>query len=280
MSYREIPLSPPSPWNADPIGAAIKTIAARTGNFNPAAPAQAGAIRVYNDAAQAVMVGSGIWQVEVSQNYLLPGDQGDYVTFIIRFQGCASISVGGFQAAPCPLYPNYETGYNLIIAGSQLFPFPSLNAQQSAGNAAIILPSMLCTADMVIAAPGGLGNYSQMLNQMYNIMVQEVGPGGTVGQLYIWADWNMTVGAPIPVTGGFQATGTGLWVAGISGWSANSGAQVKMSVGGCAAKMLGGPVPATEPVSVNYAYYYNGVGGNGGYHWSGIAQFVPNRFAL
>lgn len=270
--YREIPLPPPSIWDPNSILTAIKTIAYRTGNFDPApgGTLSPGTLRVYNDPCTALGVGSGVWQIELSQNMEMPGETDGIVTFVIRYQGNASISVGGIRAAPMPAL----NGYIFSVETGPMFPLPNIVPGQSPGNASILRPQMLCTAqDVAVAAPGtpdfgSPGNYSRNLAQLYATALAAAGPGGTVETPQYWSDPQTAIG-----------TGTGLWCLYISAWTAGSTALTVIGIGGCSLQMHGGPPPTYSPASWNYGYY--------GYTSSGqprngilSATQVPNRFAL
>jgi hypothetical protein len=290
MSYQTVPLPPPATYDPDPIGAAIATISAHTGGFTTGRP---GTIKLYNDPVMAAAVGSlggtgyippqgsGMWQCELRQTLLVSGDSGDLVTFVIQFQGNQSWSNGGALQAPCPPYANYQSGYNFILANSPIMPFPSLTPGQSPGNATVFRPQVLPTYDVLVAGPGGIGNYSRLLNELYNLAVAQAGPGGSVGNLYYWEDLQFQFHTQYPQPGGgYLAAGTGLWSAYITAWTAGAGAETVIGIAGCANQMKGVIQPVNPPVSWYYTYYYNGVGANGGYHMSPPAIQVFNRFTL
>ena len=236
--YREIPLPPPSIWDPNSILTAIKTIAYRTGNFNPA-PGGAlspGTLRIYNDPCTALGAGSGVWQIELTQNMEMPGETDGMITFVIRYQGNASTSVGGFPAAPMPAL----NGYIFSAETGPMFPLPSFAPSQSSGNMSILRPSMCATWDEPYPFYTA-GNFSVLLYQLYTSAVDAAGPGGTVGVMEYWSDPQTAIG-----------TGTGDWLVSIKAWTAGSAGLSILKIGGKAIQMRGGPPAVPCPVNWNY----------------------------
>ncbi len=272
MSYSQIPLPPPAINSADPIADAIADIVARTGSFT-------GSIRVYNDPVKSIAVGtigqpgyvppqgSGVWQVQVTQNYQLPGDSGDFVTFVVYFQGNSVWSNGGFLQSPVPPLSKYP---NAIMSGGPMFPIPELMSGQSPGNASIIRPKMTATADALLSAPAG--SYSQLLQQLYSIAVAEAGPNGSVGNMYYWIDLQFVAQQSPLITGG-----TGLWRAYITAWTQGSTAETVIGIGGHTIQMAGGAPPVNPPLSWNYNPQHNPTNGQNS---MSTAIQLNTRFAL
>ena len=217
MSYMVIPLSV-SPYSSSPVADAIARISTIVGvSVSPAALQQ----MYWNDPATALGAGTGRWQFQISYTYQPSGDT-DPVTLVVSCQGNASSSIGGPKAVSPPSF----TG--MTQTGCPLFAFPSVGGGGSqAGGASIIRLSISPFSP-------------QPLTDLAAIASATI-PAGNVNYRY-WSD-------PQTAYAGGLSTGTGMWMASVSGPQGGYTAQIIGYVGGCALSSVGGPPAIAAPAS-------------------------------